>query len=103
MEERRKTRVGRVVSNKMSKTVVVEVESQKPHPFYKKVVRRTTRFKAHDETNACDVGDSVKIVETRPLSKDKRWWVAEVMVKGEVIEVRPVEVDAEVVSGESSE
>lgn len=103
MEKRRKTRLGRVVSNKMNKTVVVEVETRKPHPLYKKVMRRTTRFKAHDETNACNIGDTVKIVETRPLSKGKRWRVAEILVKGEMAEVQPTEIEAEIMSGEDRE
>jgi small subunit ribosomal protein S17 len=76
----RKGRVGRVVSNKMEKTVVVEVEWRKVHPLYGKAVRRLKRFKAHDETNACRVGDVVRIVETRPLSREKRWRVVETLV-----------------------
>ncbi|HHX71462.1 MAG TPA: 30S ribosomal protein S17 [Clostridiales bacterium] len=71
----RKTRVGTVVSNKMDKTVVVAVLETFAHPLYKKTVRRTRKFKAHDEKNECNVGDRVEIMETRPLSKDKRWRV----------------------------
>jgi len=74
-----KERVGTVVSDKMDKTVVVAVENRFPHPIYQKTVRRTTRYKAHDETNACKVGDRVRITETRPLSRSKRWAVAEVI------------------------
>ena len=81
-EKRRKTRLGRVVSNKMDKTVVVAVESYRPHPIYKKAVRRIKKFKAHDEQNACHIGDKVRIEETRPLSKEKRWRVAEIITKG---------------------
>ncbi|QXM07320.1 30S ribosomal protein S17 [Crassaminicella indica] len=70
---RRKTRVGRVVSDKMEKTIVVAVEDFVRHPLYGKAVRRTKKFKAHDEHNECRIGDRVRIMETRPLSKDKRW------------------------------
>lgn len=76
---RRKVRVGRVVSDKMDKTVVVAVERLVPHPVYGKRIRRTTRLKAHDEGNACRVGDLVRIVETRPLSKEKCWRVVEIL------------------------
>ena len=74
-----KERVGTVVSDKMDKTVVVAVENRFPHPIYQKTVSRTTRYKAHDEANACRVGDRVRITETRPLSRTKRWTVAEVI------------------------
>jgi small subunit ribosomal protein S17 len=93
MEKRIKTRTGRVLSDKMDKTVVVEVETRRPHPRYKKIVRRRSRFKAHDEGNTCGVGDVVRIVETRPLSKDKRWRVAEIVTKAEVVEVKPEEIE----------
>ncbi len=75
----RKTRVGLVVSDKMEKTVVVAIERRVPHPVYGKMVTRTKRLKAHDEENSAKVGDTVRIVETRPLSKDKRWRVVEIM------------------------
>lgn len=75
----RKVRVGLVVADKMDKTVVVRVESQFAHPIYKKIIKRSERFKAHDETNDCHVGDRVRIMETRPISKDKRWRVVEVL------------------------
>lgn len=75
----RKERIGRVVSNKMDKTVVVAVEGLVRHPLYGKIIKRTKKFKAHDEENACQIGDKVVIVETRPLSKDKRWRVTEVI------------------------
>ena len=83
MEERnlRKTRVGKVVSDKMDKTVVVAIEDNVRHPLYKKIIKRTVKFKAHDEQNACGIGDKVMIMETRPLSKDKRWRVVEIVEK----------------------
>ena len=74
-----KERIGTVVSDKMDKTVVVAVENRFPHPLYQKTVSRTTRYKAHDEVNSCRVGDRVRITETRPLSRTKRWTVAEVL------------------------
>ncbi len=77
----RKTRVGNVVSDKMDKTVVVSVETHVKHPLYKKYIKRTKKFKAHDENNECGLGDKVKIMETRPLSKDKRWRVLEIIEK----------------------
>jgi len=77
-----KERVGTVVSDKMDKTVVVAVENRFPHPIYQKTVSRTTRYKVHDEANACRVGDRVRITETRPLSRTKRWQVAEVLEAG---------------------
>ena len=92
MEKRRKTKVGRVVSDKMDKTVVVVVETPKRHPLYKKTIRKMVRYKAHDENNECGVGDKVKIAETRPLSKQKRWRVAEIITKGKVVEVQPEEI-----------
>lgn len=83
MEERnlRKTRVGLVASDKMDKTVVVAIADRVQHPLYKKIVNRTVRYKAHDENNECRVGDKVLIMETRPLSKDKRWRVVEIIEK----------------------
>ena len=77
----RKTRVGKVVSDKMDKTVVVAVIDNVRHPLYKKIVKRTVKFKAHDEQNACGIGDTVMIMETRPISKDKRWRVVEIIEK----------------------
>ena len=77
----RKTRVGRVVSDKMDKTVVVAIIDNVKHPLYKKIVKRTVRLKAHDENNTCKVGDRVEVMETRPLSKDKRWRVVEIVEK----------------------
>jgi small subunit ribosomal protein S17 len=75
----RKTRIGKVVSNKMDKTIVVAIETLVSHPLYKKSVKRTTKFKAHDENNECNIGDRVKIMETRPLSKEKRWRLVEIL------------------------
>ncbi len=92
MKSKHKTRVGMVVSNKMNKTVVVAVEIPKRHPLYKKTVKKTSRFKAHDENSQCGIGDQVRIVETRPLSKEKHWRVAAILRKGEVVEVKPGEV-----------
>ena len=77
----RKVRIGRVVSDKMDKTVVVEVTRQFPHRLYKKIIKRSKRFKAHDEENACSVGDVVRIMETRPLSKHKCWRVVTILEK----------------------
>jgi small subunit ribosomal protein S17 len=83
VEERnlRKTRTGKVVSNKMDKTIVVAIENHVKHPLYNKIVKKTYKLKAHDENNECNIGDTVKVMETRPLSKDKRWRVVEVMEK----------------------
>ena len=77
----RKVRVGKVTSNKMEKTIVVAIEEHVKHPLYKKVVKRTYKLKAHDEKNECAVGDTVKVMETRPLSKDKRWRLVEIVEK----------------------
>lgn len=75
----RKTRTGKVVSNKMEKTIVVAIEDHIRHPLYGKIVKRTYKLKAHDEENTCAIGDTVKVMETRPLSKDKRWRLVEVL------------------------
>jgi small subunit ribosomal protein S17 len=77
----RKVRSGKVVSNKMDKTIVVAIESLVRHPLYGKTVKHTKKFKAHDDENACQIGDVVKVMETRPLSKDKRWRVVEIVEK----------------------
>ena len=77
----RKTRVGRVVSDKMDKTIVVAIEDSVQHPLYKKTMKRTYKLKAHDENNECGIGDTVEVMETRPLSKDKRWRVVEIIEK----------------------
>ena len=83
MEERnlRKTRTGKVVSDKMDKTITVAVEDHVKHPLYGKIVKRTYKLKAHDENNECKVGDTVKVMETRPISKDKRWRLVEIVEK----------------------
>ena len=83
MEERnlRKTRTGKVVSNKMDKTIVVAVEDHVKHPLYNKIVKRTYKLQAHDENNECQIGDIVKVMETRPLSKDKRWRLVNIVEK----------------------
>ena len=75
----RKTRVGKVVSDKMDKTIVVAIEDNVKHPLYKKIVKRTYKLKAHDENNECNIGDRVKVMETRPFSKDKRWRLVEII------------------------
>ena len=93
--ERRKIKVGKVVSDKMNKTVTVSVEWRQPHRIYKKNVRKWSRFKAHDEMDRCNLGDTVRIVETRPLSKTKRWKVAEILQKGDVADLQPGEISVE--------
>ena len=93
MEKKRKTRIGMVLSHKMDKTVLVEVETRRRHPRFKRVVSYKAKFKVHDEDNKCGVGDLVRIVETRPLSKEKRWRVTEILSKAEVIEVKPAEIE----------
>ena len=77
----RKTRIGEVVSDKMDKTIVVAIKTKVRHPLYGKMVNRTRKFKAHDENNECGIGDTIKIMETRPLSKDKRWRLVEIVEK----------------------
>ena len=77
----RKTRTGRVISDKMDKTIVVAVVDNVKHPLYGKIVKRTYKLKAHDENNECNIGDRVKVMETRPLSKDKRWRLVEIIEK----------------------
>jgi small subunit ribosomal protein S17 len=79
----RKTRVGKVVSDKMDKTIVVAVEDSVRHPLYKKIMKRTYKLKAHDENNECRVGDRVRVMETRPLSKEKRWRLVEIIEKAQ--------------------
>ena len=83
MEERnsRKVKIGKVISNKMDKTIVVAIEENKKHPLYGKIVKRTYKLKAHDENNECRIGDRVEVMETRPLSKDKRWRVTNIIEK----------------------
>jgi len=92
MEKKTKQRVGVVVSDKMDKTVIIAVETPKRHPLYKKTIKRYTKFKAHDENNQSKEGDTVRIVETRPLSREKRWRVSEIIAKGEVVQIKPEEI-----------
>lgn len=92
MEKLKKTRIGRVVSNKMDKTVVVSVETSKRHPLYRKIMKKAVKFKAHDEENACAEGDTVRIIETRPLSREKRWRVSEIITRKDTVELKPDEV-----------
>lgn len=104
---RRQQKVGRVVSNKMQKTIVVAVETLKKHRLYKKTYKVTRKFKAHDETNAANIGDLVRIEETRPLSKDKRWRLVEILTASAqtppVEEVAAADVDREFIGGEEEE
>lgn len=92
METNKKVRIGRVVGVKMDKTAVVAIETLKRHPLYGKTLKKVVKYKAHDETNTCKLGDKVKIIETRPLSKDKRWRVSEIISRKEVAEVKPQEI-----------
>ncbi len=89
---RRKQMIGVVVGNKMDKTAVVAVERRMRHPLYRKIVRRTTKYKVHDAGNTSNLGDIVRIVETRPMSKEKRWRIAEVLTRGNVAELKPTEI-----------
>ena len=92
METKRKVITGSVISKKMDKTAVVAVEKLRRHPLYRKMMRKVMKYKAHDEKNEVGVGDVVKLIETRPVSKDKRWKVIEIVSKGEVPEVKPEEI-----------
>ena len=91
-QTRRKTRIGQVVSDKADKTVVVAVEWRQRHPLYRKSIKRISKFHAHDELNLCRLGDQVRIVETRPLSKMKRWGVAEILSRRDLPEIKPSEI-----------
>lgn len=97
MPAMKKTKVGQVLSNKMDKTVVVSVESYRHHPVYKKTIRNVVKYKVHDEKSECRIGDTVRIVETRPLSKEKRWRVSEIIIKAAAIEVKPEEIEPKLV------
>ena len=92
METQRKIRFGKVVSDKMNKTVVVAVDTPRRHPIYKKTIRRVVKYYAHDENKISKLGDTVKMEETRPLSKLKRWRIVEVVTKGEVADIKPEEI-----------
>ncbi len=98
--DRRKVRVGQVVSDKMDKTAVVVYEWSQPHPIYRKAVRRRTKLYAHDPENRCSLGDTVRVIESRPRSKTKRWMVSEILSSVEIAEVQPEEisVDEDVIS-----
>ncbi len=98
MASMKKTKVGQVTSDKMDKTVIVRVESHRNHPVYKKTIRNVVKYKVHDEKNECAVGDTVMITETRPLSKEKRWRVSEIIIKAAAIEVKPQEIEPKLVS-----
>ncbi|MBI2885810.1 MAG: 30S ribosomal protein S17 [Chloroflexi bacterium] len=98
MRENRRTLVGRVVSAKMQKTVVVLVETRKAHPLYKRMITRSKRYKAHDEGSACRLGDLVRLVESRPISREKHWVVDAIVTRGQVAEVQPGEIGASVLS-----
>lgn len=89
---RRKELIGVVVSNKMDKTAVVSVERRVRHPLYRKIIRRTTKYKAHDPRNEAKLGDVVRLMETRPLSKEKRWRIAAIIARGDVAEIQPGEI-----------
>lgn len=88
----RKTMLGRVISDVMNKTVVVAVDTPKKHPLYHKTIKRIKKYYAHDEKNECKVGDTVRIEETRPLSKMKRWRVREIVIKGKMADIKPSEI-----------
>ncbi|MSQ27547.1 MAG: 30S ribosomal protein S17 [Dehalococcoidia bacterium] len=92
MREKRKILVGRVVSDKMDKTVVVKIDTRKPHRLYHRIVRSTKRFKAHDEGNVCHIGDLVRLIESKPISREKRWAVIEIVERGDVADIQPAEV-----------
>ena len=94
--ERRKVKVGTVVSEKMDKTIVVSTQWRQPHRLYKKNVRKWSRFMAHDENNECTLGDTVEIVETRPMSKVKRWKVARIIQKSDLADIQPGEIATDV-------
>ena len=95
MEERRRRLVGQVVSDKMDKTVVVLVQQTRQHPLYGKVIRVSKRYKAHDENNSAKMGDQVRIVESRPYSKDKHWAVEEILQRVEQVDTTPLQADQE--------
>ena len=94
--ERREVKVGTVVSEKMDKTIVVSTQWRQPHRLYKKNVRKWSRFMAHDENNECTLGDTVEIVETRPMSKVKRWKVARIIQKSDLADIQPGEIATDV-------
>jgi small subunit ribosomal protein S17 len=93
MREHRRRLIGQVVSDKMDKTVVVAVRQTRQHPLYGKVIRVSTRYKAHDEKNTCRLGDEVRIVESRPISKDKHWVVEEIVQRAEQVDTSPLKAE----------
>lgn len=93
MKNKQKTRTGVVLSRKMDKTAIVSVVRLTHHPLYNKVIKKAKKYKVHDENNACHPGDKVRIIECRPLSREKRWRLAEILLKGEVAEIQPQEID----------
>ncbi|MFC2009889.1 30S ribosomal protein S17 [Chloroflexota bacterium] len=92
MTDKQKTRQGLVVGTKMDKTAIVLLEKVRRHPIYRKTIKRTERIKVHDADNACQLGDTVRIVETRPLSREKRWRIAEILTRHEVADIQPGEI-----------
>ncbi len=92
IEMKRKSRIGTVISHKMNKTAIVKVVTPKHHPLYKKTIKKISNLKVHDEKNACGEGDVVRIEETRPISREKHWRVAEIITKAEKIEVKPKDI-----------
>ncbi len=98
MASMNRTKIGQVLSNKMDKTVIVRVEAYRHHAIYKKTIRNVTKYKVHDEKNECSVGDTVKIAETRPLSKEKRWRVSEILVRAAALDVKPQEIEPEIIA-----
>jgi len=100
MPAMKKTKVGQVLSNKMQKTIVVAVDSFRHHRVYRKNVRKIIKYKVHDEKSECAVGDMVRIVETRPLSREKHWRVSEIITKAAVLEVKPEEIEPKLVTEE---
>jgi small subunit ribosomal protein S17 len=98
-----KTKEGTVLSNRMDKTVVVQVESYRHHSVYKKTMRNVVKYKVHDEKNECAIGDKVRIVETRPLSKEKRWRVSEIIVRAAEIIVKPEEIEPKIIEEKPAE
>ena len=94
MQKNRKKRVGRVISNKMNQTAIVVVETRRPHRVYKRIVKQMSKFMAHDEKNECQIGDTVQIMEHRPISKEKRWIVTEIISRKEVVEVLETKIES---------
>ncbi len=92
MAGKHKVRLGRVIGDKMEKTVIVEVEVAAHHPLYHKSMKKSVKYKVHDEKKESKIGDTVRIIETRPISRDKKWRIGEVVMKGQVVEVKPAEI-----------